>query len=234
MGCTDCAQKGGCSTRKGEEAQLLGELLGRLYPGARWGQPDDTARFRGGLPERAARRLARAASAALRAPSWFELGGHGDSCDWIYLLCVGRKPALYELSRAVGPITSPDGDSIREVYLRVALSSMARVAAVQEVVFELRRTPDGADYELAERPRDGVYDPILLPRTRKLIDLLVGAELTYIDFGLLVKPARRFAEGWEDGEYEARYGQPPGTVNWLFYPQPATAVTTSFVPARAA
>jgi hypothetical protein len=232
MGCTDCGRKGGCSTRKGEERELLGTLLAEIYPDRRWGEPDDASRFRRGIGEAEGRRIARQAAAALEAPVFYRPGADDELCDYVYVLCVGRAPALVELVDA-DSIAMPDGDRIRERYLRVALSSVARVAAVQEVAFELDREDDL--YALRERPRDGIYDPVLLKRTQRLIELLVEMDVTYLDFGLLVKPPSRYVEGFGDSsEYELRYGQPAGTVNYLFFPQPATAMATSYVPARAA
>src|SRR5262249_48993388 len=147
-------------------------------------------------------------------------------------LCVGRPPALVDLVDR-DAIAVPDGDRIRERYLRVALSSAARVAAVQEVAFELDR--DGDLFALREKPRDGIYDPILLRRTQRLGALRVELDVTYLDSGLLVKPPSRYVEGFADSAaYEALYGQPAETVNYLFYPQPATATATTYVPARAA
>jgi hypothetical protein len=232
MGCTDCGNKGGCSTRKGEERGLLTSLLGELYPGRRWGEPDDASRFRRGVAETEGRRLAREIAGALEAPVHFRPGADDELCDYVYVLCVGRAPALVELVDA-DAIAMPDGDRIRERYLRVALSSVARVAAVQEVGFELDREDDV--FVLREKPRDGVYDPILLKRTQRLVELLVEHDVTYLDFGLLTKPPSRYVEDFEaSGPYESLYGQPAGTVNYLFYPQPATAMATSYVPARAA
>jgi hypothetical protein len=125
-----------------------------------------------------------------------------------------------------------DGDSVRERYLRVALSQMGRIAAVQEVGLELDVAGDGL--VLHEKPRDGVYDPILLKRTQRLIELIVASDMDYLDFGLLTKPASRYVEDLDGGEYAERYGQPAATVNYLFYPQPATAVSTTFLVRRAA
>ncbi len=230
MGCTDCSRKGGCSDRKATERELLSSVLPALYPGKRWGEPDDEARFRRGVSEREGRHLARRAAAELRAPTFFRPGAETELCDWIYVLCVGRAPALVEL-RDAEALDVPDGTQIRERYLRVALSSVARVAAVQEVSLELDRQ-DGV-YVIQEKPRDGVYDPILLQRTQKLIQLLVAHDLTYLDFGLIAKPVSRYAEGFEDGGYEERYGAAPATVNYLFYPQPATAIGTVFIPVSA-
>lgn len=230
MGCTNCSKQGGCSVRKGEEKELLASLLGELYPARQWGRPDDQARFRRGISEAEGRRLARQAAAVLEAPVFFVAGREDELCDYLYVLCVGRAPGLVEL-RESESLEVPDGDRIRERYLRVALSSVARVAAVQEVAFELDL--EGDLYVLRERPRDGVYDPILLKRTQRMIALLVEQHVTYLDFGLLTKPAARYSESLADGDYETRFGQPAGTVNYLFYPQPATALVTNYVPARA-
>jgi hypothetical protein len=227
MGCTSCTSKGGCESRKGQERELLAHVLPLLYPGRRWGEPDDEARFRGGVGEAEGRRLARAASTALRAPTYFRPGGEDEPCDYLYALCVGRPPGLIEL-RDRRALEDLDGEAIEERYLRVALSSMTRVAAVQEVVFDLAR--EGDAYVVRERPRDGVYDPILLKRTQALVELLVASDITYLDFGLLTKPVSRYADGFDEGGYAERFGGPPATVNYLFYPQPATAVTTTFVP----
>jgi hypothetical protein len=101
------------------------------------------------------------------------------------------------------------------------------------VAFELERAPGSDLYVLEERPRDGVYDPILLKRTQALIELVVSTDITYLDFGLLTKPVSRYAEDFLEEDYEARYGQRPATVNYLFYPQPPTAVTTACIPLAA-
>lgn len=220
-GCQGCSAQGGCESRKDGERELIDQLLGSLYPTRRWGEPDDAARLGRGVPERAGRRLARAASALLKAPAWYRRGDEHELCDWIYVLCVGRQPALYEV-REAGAAAPDEGDQLEERYLRVALSSMGPVAAVQEVVFELRR----ADGLLHERPRAGVFDPILLARTQALVALLVESTLTYLDFGLVAAPPA----GFDPGDYAARYGQAPGIVNYLFYPQPATAVCTTSLP----
>ena len=222
-GCTDCSSKGGCDTRKQEERDLLAEVLPALYPGRRWGEPDDAARFERGVPGATGRRLARGAAERLKAPTYFRPGADDEACDWIYVLCVGRAPGILEL-RERASLDVPDGDHLRERYLRVALSQMAPFAAVQEVAFELDR--EGDLYTVSEKPRPGVFDPILLGRVQKLVDLLTEAGLTYLDFALIERPP----VGYDPADYADQYGQEPGIVNYLFYPQPATAVVTSFVP----
>ena len=230
-GCTNCASKGGCSTRKGEERELLAQLLPELYPQRRFGGIDDDARD--GVPEREGRRLARQASTLLKAPAFFRAGEPHEACDYIYILCVGRQPCLFEL-RDASSLDFQEGDAVREKYLRVALSSLARVTTVQEVSFELDREPaegvEGGIWRLVERPSPGIYDPVLLKRTRKLVELLVAAEVTFLDFGLIENPPL----GFDPAGYEAEYGQAPGIVNYLFYPQPPRAVATTYIPARAA
>jgi hypothetical protein len=224
-GCTNCASKGGCEERKGGERELLAELLPALYPTGVWGEPDDAARYRGGVGTREARRLARQASELLRAPTWFRAGAEDESCDYIYVLCVGRAPGLVELCEQ-DRLAVADGDAIREKYLRAAVSQMARVAAIQEVSIELDLR-DGA-YLIREAPQPGVYDPILLERTQRLVELLAQASISYLDFGLIDRPPL----GYRHGDYVERYGQEPGIVNYLFYPQPSTAVSTVLIPAR--
>jgi hypothetical protein len=232
MGCTDCGRKEGCGGRKGRERELIAELLVGLYPSRRWGEPSDGARFRRGISEREGRRLGRRLAAALEAPTYYRCGTDAELCDYIYVLCVGRAPGVVELVDAESALVL-DGDRLRERYLRVALSSVARIAAVQEVALELDR--EGEVYTVCERPRDGVYDPVLLRRTQRLVELLVEEEVAYLDFGLLTKPPSSYVDGFPaSAEYEARFGQAAGTVNYLFYPQPATVKGTSFVPARAA
>jgi hypothetical protein len=223
-GCTNCASKGGCSTRKGEERELLAQLLPELYPELRFGAVNDDARD--GVPEKEGRRLARQASTLLKAPAFFRAGEPHEACDYIYVLCVGRQPCLFELQDAASLEFHDveDGGVVREKYLRVALSSLARVTTVQEVSFELAR--EGDLWRLSESPSPGIYDPVLLKRTRKLVELLVAAELTFLDFGLIENPPL----GFDPGGYEGEYGQPPGIVNYLFYPQPPRAVATTYIP----
>ena len=234
MGCSDCGRAGGCSTRKEGERELLAEILPRLYPTRRWGEPDDTARHGQGVPSHEGRRLARQVAAVLEAPVYFRAGEDDENCDFIYVLCVGRAPGLVELRDAVevDPLAVGDADGrISERYLRACVSTMARVATLQEVVLDLET---GDEVAIVERPRAGVFDPILLKRTQKLVDLLVGADIAYLDFGIVAKPplAERYGE-FDGAEYARAYGEDPAIVNYLFYPHPPTAVTTRFVPRRA-
>ena len=110
-------------------------------------------RFARASPRAEGRRLARHAAELLHAPTRFVGGDETEACDYVYILCVGREPGLLEL-RDRDVLDIPDGDRIRERYLRVALSSLARVAAVQEVSFELDCDADA--YVMRELPRDGI------------------------------------------------------------------------------
>jgi hypothetical protein len=230
-GCTDCTSKGGCDTRKADERVVLASLLRDLYPTRTWGDADDAAWFGAGVSEAEGRRLARAAAAACRAPAYFRAGAEDEVCDHVYVLCVGREPGLALLHDAAHIDSLPDGEVISERYLRLSLSRMARVAALQEVAIELRRDHDVWIYE--ERPRPGVYDPILLARTQAIVELAVANDLVYFDFGMITKPPETYdTRGPYDARaYQDRYGQAPQAVNYLFYAQPATAVTTVVLPA---
>jgi hypothetical protein len=230
MGCTSCGKKGGCDTRKAGERELLAELLPRLYPGRRWGEPDDEAWQ--GVGEREGRRLAQHAAELCKAPSYFRLGADDEVCDHVWVLCVGRQPGLVTLldEERAEMLDGEVGDAIEERYLRLSLSRLARVAALQEVV--LRAERDGDVWQLEERPRSGVYDPILLKRTQRLVELVVDHDIAYLDFGLVAKPPDAYAgDGWDGAAWAARFGGAPATVNYLFYAQPATEVRTVFLAA---
>jgi hypothetical protein len=214
VGCSGCTKTDGCEANKGPQRVVIDELMRALYPTATWGEPDDERRFGAGIAAREARRLARALSAAVRAPTFFRAGGPDDLCDFVYVLCVGREPALVEVRDGK---CAPDGERVRERYLRVALSTVGRVACVQEVAMEL----DGE--VLRELPQPGVYDAILLKRMRAVVDLIEAHDIEHLDFGLIdvAHPGARA------GEYVERYGVEPALVNFLFYAQPArTTVTT--------
>jgi hypothetical protein len=185
----------------------------------RYGVLEDAARD--GISEREARRLAQQAAEVMRAPTFYRSGDAEEACEYIWALCVGRRPALVELRD--GPSTALAdalvGDALRESYLRVVLSSLARVATLQEVRMSLER--DGEDFVLTETPLPGVYDPQLLRRTQAVVELITAADISFLDFGLLEGPP----VGFRGEEYEAEFGSPPGIINYLFYPQPPRAET---------
>src|SRR5262249_36155289 len=156
------------------QANLISEAIARLYPTRRWGELDDAARYRQGVPQALGHKLARVGAEVLQARTWFREGAEDELCDYIYVLCVGREPALLDVRDG---IAEPEADKIDESYLRVALSSVLRAGTVQEVQMHLRRRGDA--FEFREQTRDGVYDPVLLKRLQKTVDLIRQADLTY-------------------------------------------------------
>lgn len=216
-GCTDCKSKGGCDSRKASQRELFADVIARVYPGRTWGQPDDEARFDAGVGRREVKRVGRLVAAELRAPTFFRAGEDEDLCDFLYVLCLGRRPALVEL-RASGGLARPADmlldTPIEERYLRVAFSTVARMAAVEEVTMTM--TPTAEALTLREVPRPGVFDGALLKRLQKLVALLEGESIHYLDFGLLAKPL----DDSSSGDYVARYGVAPALANFLFYAQP--------------
>ena len=163
------------------------------------------------------------------------MGGEQEPCDYIYILCLGRAPCIVQVrdhgvaipdewlsmdARGNGP------PSISEQYLRVVISQRTRVAAVQQVGMDLVRTDGG--FVVRERPRAGVYDAPLLPRMQKLVAILPAYELTHVDFGDIAHAP----PGFLPGTWPEAYGlgsAKPSIANYLFYPQPTTMVSSSFV-----
>jgi len=229
MGDCGCKSAQSCSGNKLRQATLIAETIARMYPTRRWGEVDDGARLRAGVPAALGQRLARAAARTLGAPAWFRPGAEDELCDWLWILCVGRQPSLLELREGLVPADCLIENKIQESYLRVALSSLMPAATMQEVQMRMRRLDDGS-LELQERTRDGVFDPLLLKRMQKTVDLLVAAGLSHLDFGMLREDAP--AEPAIDfGDYRERYGAAPSAVALLFYPQPAVSITTLLLDA---
>src|SRR5947209_3659358 len=115
MGCADCDKSGGCESHKGPQREALESAIARVYPSRKWGQPDDEARFGAGVPSREVRRIARALSVACRAPTFWRAAEPDDLCELVWVLCVGREPALVDVRD--GRATA-DSDSVKERYLR--------------------------------------------------------------------------------------------------------------------
>jgi hypothetical protein len=218
MGCADCKSGGGgCESHKGPQRAAIAEIMSAIYPDRTWGRPDDEARFRAGIPAREARALGRSISTAAKAPTFFRDGGPDDLCHYVYVLCLGREPALVDVRDGLAP---PEADRVRERYLRVHLSTVARLATIQEVAMELDQTPDG--WLLRELPLPGVYDAKLLKRMRAIVDLVEASDIEHLDFGLVDKAV----PDAECGAYAERYGVEPALVNFLFYAQPARTNAT--------
>ena len=227
MSCTDCGRKGGCDSRKGAMFGAIEEALARLYPTRRWSERDEEAAFGAGLAPGEGDALAAALAARLHAATLFRPGSPEETCDYVYVLCLGRPPSLIELAH--GALGAPEADSLRatvsegpvtEIYLRVALSTLARFAAVQEVRLEARLV-DG-QVTLTETPRAGVFDPALLRRLRTLVAVLTEREIRNLDFGEIVEPPA----GFDPGDYDELWRGVPGIANYLFYPQPPSTVAS--------
>src|SRR5579862_4682853 len=97
MGCSGCTKTDGCEANKGPQRVVIDELMAAIYPDRTWGRPDDEARFGAGVRPREAQRLARALSAVTRAPAFYRPGGPDDLCDFVWILCLGREPALVDV-----------------------------------------------------------------------------------------------------------------------------------------
>jgi hypothetical protein len=74
-----------------------------------------------------------------------------------------------------------------------------------------------------ERPRAGVYDAPLLPRMQKLVATLPAYDLLHIDFGEIAHAP----PGYAAGDWRELFGGEPAIANYLFYPQPATMITSA-------
>jgi hypothetical protein len=131
---------------------------------------------------------------------------------------------LIELREELGAETALEAEEVDELYLRVALSTVARFAAVQQVAMRGRR--EGEALVITEVPRTGVFDPVLLKRFQGLVAVLAEHDVRNLDFGEMLEPP----PGFDAGDYAARYGGAPSVANYLFFPQPASAVTTSILP----
>jgi hypothetical protein len=241
-GCTSCGNKGGCDSRKHGMFAAIEGALARLYPTRRWGERDDAVALADGIEREEGEALAGAVARRLGTAAVFQPGQPDEWCDYIYVLCLGRTPCIAELRErlAIGEgedtaggedgegadgssIELESGATLEERYLRVALSSVARFAGVQEVAMTLDRAREG-DLVVTERARSGVFDPVLLPRFQTLVAVLAEADIRHLDFGEIVEPP----DGFEAAGYAEQFGAAaPVIANYLFYPQPPTAVTTS-------
>jgi len=235
-GCTDCGRKGGCDNRKGEMFADLDAAMQRLYPSRRWGERTELTEqapqgtIDGGVPSDLIPVLSDVLAARLNTLVLHLPGGADETCDYLHVLCLGRTPSLLEIREGLADpaaLHGPDGeaadDSVDELYLRVALSTVAPFAAVQQVALSARLSDGGLWIE--ETVRAGVFDPVLLPRFRTLVAVLMEHGLRHLDFGEISEaPA-----GYDPGDYGDRYGGVPALANYLFYPQPSSSITTTVV-----
>ncbi|MFK5019481.1 hypothetical protein ACI4CV_27175, partial [Klebsiella pneumoniae] len=77
----------------------------------------------------------RSLATVTRAPTAYREAAPGDRADQIWVLCVGREPSLVDVRD--GFALHDGGERVRERYLRLLVSSVARLACVQEVALEL-------------------------------------------------------------------------------------------------
>jgi hypothetical protein len=223
VSCSNCTRENGCESHKGPQRVAIDDVMRTIYPDGTWGRPDDEARFRAGIRPREAQALARSLATATKAPTFYRDGGMDDLCHYVWILCLGRTPSLLEVRDGLAP---PEDEHVRERYLRVHLSTVARLATVQEVALELDKSGDG--WLLRELPLPGVYDAKLLKRMRAVVDLIEASDIEHLDFGLVDKPHPEA----HAGDYVERYGVEPALVNFLFYAQPArTSATVVLHPA---
>lgn len=200
--------------------------LARLYPTARWGERDEAAALGEGISREEGEALAEAIGRKLGTLALFRPGDAEEWCDYIYVLCVGRRPSIIELREGVEPREGAgaapdlDDDQLEDRYLRVALSALARFAGVQEVTMRLSRSGDEA--VVSEGARSGVFDPGLLRRFQSLVAVLAEWNVVHLDFGEIVEPP----PGFDARDYTERFGAEPVIANYLFYPQPPTTIST--------
>jgi hypothetical protein len=219
-GCTDCGKKGGCDSRKHGMFAAIDEAMARLYPTRRWDQRDEEAGFGAGVTAGEGRALARALATKLEAQAIYRPGTAEETCDYVYVLCLGRTPSLLEIREGLAEPVE-DG-AVEELYLRVALSTVARFAGVQQVAMSGERGEDGR-LVIAEATRAGVFDPVLLKRFQALVAVLAEHDIRHLDFGEISAAP----DGYDPGDYAGRYGGAPAVANYLFFPQPAATVTTT-------
>lgn len=219
-GCTNCKSKSGCDDRKGDMLATVDDVLARVYPTRTWGEPDDDAL----LDHNAAAEgpaLAEELAAELDAAAFFVPGEPEELCDYVHVLCVGRTPCILQVRDLGVPVPEEWQDGVTEKYLRVCLSSVARVAAVQEVSIEAIRDRD--TWVFRERARAGVYDAPLLHRMQRLVAILPAYDILHVDFGEIAAPP----PGFHAGAWPALYGDAaPAIANYLFFPHPATMART--------
>jgi hypothetical protein len=112
---------------------------------------------------------------------------------------------------------------VDEQYLRVALSTVSRMAAVQEVALDITDADDG--YVIRERARAGVYSAPLLRRFQRLVAILPAYDILHVDMGEIAGPP----PGFYPGTWPTLFVGAPAIANYLFYPQPTTMATSTWI-----
>jgi hypothetical protein len=234
-GCTNCGSKGGCDHRKTAMFAAIDAALLHLYPSRRFSErcdDPDALESAGDLRPWSGDTAALTAEIARRLGTLvIELPATAlEYCRQIYVLCFGRQPCLVEALHGQAQPAREDLENgpLDELYLRVSISDLVPFAAVQQV--NVRGQLVGEDLIIEETPRTGVFDPILLQRTQRLVAILVDHGLRNLDFGEISAPP----PGFDPGDYAQHFGGAPTVANYFFYPQPCSSVTTTVVPWSAA
>ena len=97
-GCTNCGAKAGCDHRKGGMLEVVDQVMMRLYPSRRWGEPDDAARFAAGIDEEDGQALAEEIAGELDAATFFRRGGPEEYCDYFAF----KRDGIEKLAGQVG------------------------------------------------------------------------------------------------------------------------------------
>jgi hypothetical protein len=207
----------------------IDDALGRLYPSRRWSERGEDDDLRTAVDPALGPALADRLAKKLSALALHREGGADEYCDFVYVLCLGRTPSLLEVREglcapAEAALDGSDGEDFEELYLRVALSTLAPFAAVQQVALRARRADEMLIID--EAPRAGVFDPLLLPRFQKLVAVLAELGVRHLDFGEISDPPA----GFDAGDYGERFAGAPAIANYLFYPQPCSSITTAVLP----
>jgi hypothetical protein len=74
-----------------------------------------------------------------------------------------------------------------------------------------------------------VYSAPLLRRLQRLVAILPAYDLVHLDFGEIAAPPPDFAAG----AWTSLYGGAPAIANYLYAAEPATMVTTAWLPREA-
>lgn len=201
--------------------------LAALYPDRRWAPPPSLPPD-GELAADAAG-LADELAGELRAATFTRIEG---GCAYVYVLCQGRPPCAVPIRDGEAGIPEewrdlPPGHVIEERYLRIALATRVPFAAVQEVAVEATLEPDGVT--IREHPSAGVYSAPLLKRMQRLVAILPAYGRRHVDMGEIAGPP----PGFDGAEWPALYAGTPAIVNYLFFAEPATMATTSWISREA-
>ena len=221
-GCTNCSGKSACDDHKGGMLKTVADWMDMLYPSRTWGELDDAVAIDSGIEQDDIIALAEELSTELKGATIFHEGGEGDSCDYIYILCQGRETCALQVKYGGAAIPEEWNESeiLNEFYLRVAISTVAPLAVVQQVSVTASNVE--GDWVVSEEFAAGVYDAPLLKRFQRLVAVLPVYGLTHLDMGEISAAP----EGFDDGAYRALFDRPAHRVNYLFFREPSNMQVT--------